>query len=260
MDLTGLTHSAKNAAIAAGAEILAVYHTADMEVEYKKDDSPLTLADKAAHTAIVPHLESTGYPILSEEGRNIAYEERRHWETFWLVDPLDGTKEFIKRNGEFTVNIALVREGKPVIGVIYVPVTGWLYWANLEEGAWKEKEKSPPVKLDRPNTDEVTSIVGSRSHMDEATAAFIAKFPGAKSISMGSSLKFMAVAENQAQIYPRFFPCMEWDTGAAHAIVSALGGTVFEPSTGRELRYNKKDLTSPYFICTLSPSLLPETL
>ncbi len=259
MDLSALTVTANKAAKAAGSEILAVYRSADTVVEYKEDNSPLTKADKGAHAAILPILESTGYPILSEEGRDIPYEERRHWDIFWLVDPLDGTKEFIKRNGEFTVNIALVKDDKPVIGVIYVPVTGLLYWANPVDGAWKEKEGAPPVKLGKPGNAAVRAIVGSRSHMDEATSAFIAKFPGAESISMGSSLKFMAVAENRAQIYPRFFPCMEWDTGAAHAIVSVLGGTVFEPSSGSELVYNKEDLTSPYFICTLSPSLLPST-
>ncbi|MDR9373416.1 MAG: 3'(2'),5'-bisphosphate nucleotidase CysQ [Schleiferiaceae bacterium] len=252
------------AARQASVEILEVYEGA-FSVEYKEDNSPLTIADKRAHNAISKALKSTGIPILSEEGRDIPYGDREQWRDLWIVDPLDGTKEFVKQNGEFTVNIALVERGVPVLGVIFVPVEETLYFAGQGLGAyrldqaahgedfesWDEltaKATPLPEKQDRPYT-----MVGSRSHMNEETAAFFDNMrkdhPDLEIVSRGSSLKICMVAEGSADVYPRFAPTMEWDTAAGHAIAKESGLEIYQAEHAEApLEYNKADLLNPWFI------------
>ncbi|MGB0166174.1 MAG: 3'(2'),5'-bisphosphate nucleotidase CysQ [Luteibaculum sp.] len=249
MKFTELAVQAKEAAYEAGKKILEIYETGDFSVEAKSDDSPLTKADKAAHKIIVEGLQESGFPILSEEGRDIPYEERKDWERFWMVDPLDGTKEFIKKNGEFTVNIALIERGKPVLGVVYAPVLDKMYYTINREGAVME-ERGFAYELKPAYGSTVHNIVASRSHKSQETEEFLAQYPKAEIVSMGSSLKFMLLAEAKAQLYPRFAPTMEWDTAAAHAILSVLGYSVHKPK-GEELEYNKEDLLNPYFIAEM---------
>lgn len=248
---------ALDAALRAGGVILEIYKR-DFEVEFKADDSPLTEADQAAHHIICDALEDTGLPILSEESKAISYEERKNWTKYWLVDPLDGTKEFIKKNGEFTVNIALIDHGRPVMGVVYAPVLQTMYYGltgedgeqktedgewKTERGAWKATdcadktvreilEFSVALTSDlRPPTSGLR-VVASRSHCNEETVQFIQglekEFGSAELVSSGSSLKLCLVAEGAADIYPRIAPTMEWDTAAAQAVVEASGGRVVQ--------------------------------
>ncbi|OMH40715.1 3'(2'),5'-bisphosphate nucleotidase CysQ [Desulfurobacterium indicum] len=263
-----LLFTAITTALKSGDTILSVYER-NFEVEEKADKSPLTEADKLSHKIITSHLPD--YPILSEEGKEIPYEERSGWQRFWLIDPLDGTKEFIKRNGEFTVNIALVENGKPVLGVVYAPVVKTLYFASTEVGAFKVengdfsflKEATSPekfweeiekiaVKLPISKEREEVVVVASRSHRNSETEAFIKdleeKFGKVKTVSKGSSLKLCLVAEGVADVYPRIAPTMEWDTAAGQAVVEVAGGRVVNYETGRPLVYNKRDLLNPYFI------------
>lgn len=249
IDEKHLTEIALVAAKAAGLEILKIYESADFGLAYKDDDSPLTKADLAAHKKICELLVSTDLPILSEEGRNIAYQERKDWEYFWMVDPLDGTKEFVKRNGEFTVNIALIHEGRPILGVVYAPVLNWMYWGN-SQGAWKSNDGKKAEKLQLKGNASVSSIVASRSHLSAETQEVIDKYPNAEVISMGSSLKFMLIAENKAQLYPRFAPTMEWDTAAAHGVLIALGYEIRKVDVDEPLEYNKENLLNPWFIAS----------
>ncbi len=238
-----------NAAKEAGEEIIKVYNTGDFGIEAKADDSPLTQADKKAHIVIVNHLKKTGIPILSEEGAEISYEERKNWEMFWMVDPLDGTKEFIKKNGEFTVNIALINGSQPIMGVVYVPVKQIMYYALQEEGAYKIEGNDTVVSIKvSKNKDEKVRIVASRSHLNEETQAFINQYKDAELLSMGSSLKLMLVAEGKADLYPRFAPTMEWDTAAAHAVVLEAGGKVTQQPSGEAVIYNKENLLNPWFL------------
>ncbi|WP_186755927.1 3'(2'),5'-bisphosphate nucleotidase CysQ [Echinicola salinicaeni] len=248
INIEQLTQTAVMAARAAGNRIMQVYQSADFGLEYKSDKSPLTKADKAAHDEIINHLKNTEIPILSEEGRNIPYEEREKWEYFWMVDPLDGTKEFVKKNGEFTVNIALIHKNKPIMGVLYAPVLDWMYWGNGTEGAWKQEGQQAPFELKLDNKHEVKTIVVSLSHQSEETKKFMQAYPNANIINMGSSLKFMLLAENKAQIYPRFAPTMEWDTAAAHGILLSLGADIFKIPENESLVYNKENLLNPFFI------------
>jgi len=250
------------AALDAGRAILKVYAT-PFDVEVKGDNSPLTMADKNASDVINGYLSKLAYPIISEETRNATYEERSHWNTCWIVDPLDGTKEFIKRNGEFTVNIALVEERNPLLGVIYVPVTKTLYYTS-EDGkkAFKVVVASEDETIETifANASEIKpaasqespiKIVGSRSHLNDDTAKFISeveKNNDVEIVSKGSSLKFCLVAEGEAHIYPRYAPTMEWDTAAGQAICQAVGLTVMDTTTKKPLRYNKENLLNPYFI------------
>jgi len=252
------------AAVKAGRAILEVYGQADIEVETKVDDSPLTIADKKAHEIISSELKETGIPILSEEGKSIPYMNRSWWDRFWLVDPLDGTKEFIKRNGEFTVNIALVEEGRTEFGVVFAPELKELYIGIPDRGAFlcrEEKNYNQPLdylmqfaeKLPADHNDEPHfRVVASRSHFNEETKAFVeALDSGGKKISLvskGSSLKLCMVASGEADIYPRLGPTMEWDTAAAHAVVKASGKNVYRADTGEELIYNKENLLNPYFV------------
>lgn len=239
------------AAEKASEEILKVYHSGDFQAEAKGDRSPLTLADKNAHHTIVTILQSYNLPILSEEGKTIPYSERRSWPYFWMVDPLDGTKEFIKRNDEFTVNIALIHRGVPVLGVVAVPVTGDVYYAAAGRGASLNRDgkeirlpKREPLDLKRAGL----RVVASRSHMNPETQKFIDSLTGAVLVSAGSSLKFMLLAEGKADVYPRYAPTMEWDTAAAHAVVSEVGMQVREYGSGKVLVYNKENLLNPYFL------------
>lgn len=243
---------ALEAARKASKEILEVYHSKDFQVESKGDNSPLTLADKKAHQAIVSILKSTGYSVLSEEGKDIPYAQRKNWKYFWMVDPLDGTKEFIKRNGEFTVNIALIENQIPVLGVVTVPATGEEFYGGRGVGTFyncKEGEVQLVGQSRKSRNQKGLQVVASRSHMSEETQSFIAELNEPVLISSGSSLKFMLLALDKADIYPRFAPTMEWDTAAAHAIVRTLGISVYEKGTNRELIYNKPDLLNPHFIC-----------
>lgn len=248
INIKQLTSLAKEASLAAGKAILEIYNSADFGVEMKGDKSPLTKADQAAHHVIVGFLEKTGLPILSEEGKDIPYEIRKDWEFFWMVDPLDGTKEFIKKNGEFTVNIALIHQEKPVLGVVYAPVLEWLYWGNQEEGAWKQEADSEPFQLQKQEGSEIKTIVASRSHLSPETQEFIDQYPGVEVLSMGSSLKFMLVAEGKAQVYPRFAPTMEWDTAAAQGVIEALGGEVLVYPEKQVMKYNREDMLNSWFL------------
>jgi len=250
MNLEALLVVAKEAAQAAAKKILEIYNTGDFSVEAKSDNSPLTKADKAAHLAIVEHLEKTDLPILSEEGRDISYSERKDWDYFWMIDPLDGTKEFIKKNGEFTVNIALIHQKKAILGVVQVPVTGKLYSAIAGQGAYiEEAGLDKEIKVNEiALTQKGLKVVASRSHMSDETQAFLDKLDTPKIVSMGSSLKLLAVAEGAADLYPRYAPTMEWDTAAAQAIVEAAGGTVNQKGETVVVEYNKEDLLNPHFL------------
>ena len=251
--MNDLLEIAIKAAQQAGEEIMKVYKT-DFNFETKEDKSPLTLADKAAHKKIMSFLSQTSIPVLSEEGKHLPFEERNKWTKFWLVDPLDGTKEFIKRNGEFTVNIALIENGKPILGVIYVPVKDTIYY-GLENKAYKIISFSTkPIKKKLPlstNNDKFV-VVGSRSHMSEETEQFFhhmkVKHQEVELMAVGSSLKLCMVAEGKANAYPRFAPTMEWDTGAGHAIVNGAGFKALQYQSDEELIYNKENLLNPWFL------------
>ncbi len=250
-------------------------YNSEIQVELKEDNSPLTQADKKSNEVITEYLKDTPYPILSEEGKSILYSERKGWERFWLVDPLDGTKEFIKRNGEFTVNIALIENGIPIIGVIYVPVTDCLYFASKERGAYIVKDhnlefefdlqlnnpgeanemsigKHSGIKLPIKKNGRPFTVVASRSHLSEDTETYINKLKEkhgeVEMISSGSSLKLCLVAEGKADVYPRLAPTMEWDTAAGQAIVECAGKKVVDFGTGLPMTYNKENLLNPHFI------------
>ena len=234
-------------AVSAGARILSVYHS-DFDVQTKADDSPLTQADLASHRCIVEGLQAAWpeIPILSEEGKSLPFETRRQWTRYFLVDPLDGTKEFIKKNGEFTVNIALIENGVPVLGVVHAPVLGVTY-AGDASGAWRiENGERSPMSV-RPVA-EVPTLVVSRSHQDEALQSLLSGIEQHEAVSRGSSLKFCLVAEGSADLYPRTGPTCEWDTGAGQAVVEAAGGQVLKLDDWQPLRYNTKDsLLNPGF-------------
>jgi 3'(2'), 5'-bisphosphate nucleotidase len=242
----------KEIAKEAGEAIMEIYNNPDLNqvVENKSDNSPLTLADQAAEKVIKAGLENlvTQYPILSEEGKKMPYETRKDWNTFWLVDPLDGTKEFIKRNGQFTVNIALIKEGFPIMGVIYVPATSTFYVGD-ETTAYKESE-SGKVKLKVNDKTSNRIAVRSASHASPEEDTLLAKYNVTDSISVGSSLKFCMVAEGKADIYYRHGPTMEWDTGAGQAILEAAGGKVYEGNEPKErFNYNRENLLNGSFLC-----------
>jgi len=242
-------------ALKAGEAILAVYNSGDFNIEIKGDDSPLTRADIAANDIIVHGLAqlTPAIPILSEESRQTPYEERKDWTTFWLVDPLDGTKEFIKRNGEFTVNIALIENGEPVLGVVYAPVLKRSYFAARGHGAFVQEDTHPATQIKVAAYDKGRlKVVASRSHAGPDLQEFLDNIGGYDVVSMGSSLKLCLVAEGKAHLYPRLGPTMEWDTAAAHAIVNVAGGQVTDLS-GKPLSYNKENLLNPYFMVAGDP-------
>jgi len=275
--------AALGAAMHAGEAILQVYH-GDIDVTYKDDDSPLTVADRQAHRTIVDYLSSPAnidISILSEEGKHTPYKKRKDWEYFWLVDPLDGTKEFVKRRDEFTVNIALIEKSRPVAGIVYPPAVGSLYLAAEGMGSFKFEDIKAVDKvlldqqasltadlglqdlidvavelpLDSPAemSKDRLNLVGSRSHGTEALADFVEKikheYEDVGFVSAGSALKFCLVAEGSADLYPRFGPTMEWDTAAGHCVVEQSGGSVVSMREKSPLKYNKRDLRNPYFIC-----------
>ncbi|MFG6147832.1 3'(2'),5'-bisphosphate nucleotidase CysQ [Halobacillus sp. B23F22_1] len=247
------------AALSAGKEIMKIYET-DFDIEYKEDESPLTTADQRSHEIIKTSLRThyPNIPVLSEEGSQITYDQRKEWKQFWLVDPIDGTKEFIKKNGEFTVNIARIRDGKPVQGVVYAPALDTLYVADEDKGAYKvegvlSRKKVVAKALPIEKSDNGTvKVVASRSHMSEETKAFIEelelRYENVETLSAGSSLKLCLVAEGKADYYPRYAPTMEWDTGAGQAIVELSGGKVEVANDQKPLEYNKENLRNPWFL------------
>lgn len=280
-NLKTLLQTALLASLEAGEEIMRIYTDPkqDFGIERKADNSPLTLADKASHRVIMNYLAATPIPVLSEEGRHLPYEERSGWDCLWVVDPLDGTKEFIKKNGEFTVNVALVQQGAPVLGVVYVPATRVLYYGIVGEGAWKCTV--PALGSGLPEADslaaflslgapsdgkapfggeqlpvgrghDVFTVVASRSHMSPETQAYIQEMERVhgqvRTVSSGSSIKICLVAEGVADAYPRYAPTMEWDTAAGDAVARAAGRAVRNAENGKPLLYNKPDLLNPWFL------------
>ncbi|KJD34101.1 3'-5'-bisphosphate nucleotidase [Tamlana nanhaiensis] len=250
----------------AGEEILKIYNK-DFNIEFKDDKSPLTEADLVSNEIIVKKLKETNIPIISEENKTIDFETRKTWSQCWIVDPIDGTKEFIKKNGEFTVNIALVENGKTKLGVIYVPVTKELYYTNEDQTkAYKtiiSTQDLPVEPLLFKAEDEINKaeqnasnikVVGSRSHMNDDTLDFVESLKtegqSVEIVSKGSSLKFCLVAEGKAHVYPRFAPTMEWDTAAGQAICEAVGLTVIDQTTKQPMTYNRENLLNNYFLVT----------
>ena len=249
-DLNELTNEIKIISKQAADKILEIYET-DFSVEHKADHSPLTAADMAAHQTICESLKklTPNTPILSEESADISYSERQSWEQYWLVDPLDGTREFVKRNGEFSVNIALIEKEKSILGVIHIPVSGVNYCASLNNGAYKCESNNIPVEIMARKTDaDNITIAGSRSHGNEQQRNFISKLNDPEILTIGSSLKFCLVAEGLADIYPRFGPTSEWDSGAAQCIVEESGAIVVDTNF-KTLKYNTKEsLLNPSFL------------
>ncbi|MFD0975757.1 3'(2'),5'-bisphosphate nucleotidase CysQ [Salinimicrobium gaetbulicola] len=255
--------TAIKASIAAGNSIMEIYHGNDFQVENKEDDSPLTVADRKANEIINEFLIPHNIPIISEENRQLDYEERKNWKQCWIVDPLDGTKEFIKKNDEFTVNIALVEQGKPLLGVIFAPALDTLYFGMVSDSkAFRFKISGDELDVDQilekaeeikpASSSEQLKVVGSRSHMNEETKQFIEELKSTHGenieiVSKGSSLKFCLVAEGEAHIYPRFAPTMEWDTAAGHAICESVGLQCVFKESGEPMTYNRKDLLNGHF-------------
>jgi 3'(2'), 5'-bisphosphate nucleotidase len=256
MNIPQLLEQAQRAAQEAGKAIMEVYRAGSFGATVKSDQSPLTIADQQAHSIIHAYLDQTALPILSEEGSAFSFAERSAWEYFWLVDPLDGTKEFLNRNGEFTVNIALIHQQRPVAGVIYVPATEIIFTGCHEAGAARiqgAETTEIPGSVGRKQLDDLLQqeqviIVASRSHNSPETTQFINRFSNVTLRSVGSSLKFMLLLQGEADIYPRMGPTMEWDTAAAHAILNAANRGVYHTDLQSELVYNKKDLKNPFFI------------
>lgn len=277
MNRDALLLTAIQASIRAGLATLEVYQT-DLQVDHKVDQSPLTVADTRSHEIIAGDLAATGIPVLSEEGKSLPYSERRAWKRLWIVDPLDGTKEFIKRLGEFTINIALVENQRPTLGVVYVPVKRTLYFGRIEDGAFRlvdpdalqglaagpatedprsaiERLKFHSAELpDDRSTHVPFVIVGSRSHATEELHAFVEQkrreLGDVSFVSAGSSIKYCLVAEGRADVYPRLGPTMEWDTAAGQVIVEAAGAVMVRHDTGAPLTYNKEDLLNPWHVVT----------
>ncbi len=268
-----LLQSALKASLLAGEAILQVYDSEDIGLESKIDSSPLTRADLSAHQKIMDILSATSIPVLSEEGDLFDYEQRRYWDPLWIIDPLDGTKEFVKRNGEFTVNIALIHQSRPILGVVFIPVTGKIYMAASGLGSFyldrPIDQMSPISKLleqaqvlplqDRVNQDTLT-VVGSRSHPSPDLESFVQRmrqrFRQVDFISAGSSLKICRVAEGSADVYPRFGPTMEWDTAAGQAIAEHANTSFMVWETGLPLTYNRSDLKNPWFVVIKDKTLI----
>lgn len=259
MTLSNNLTKAIKAALNAGEVIMEIYQSGDFSLVFKNDLSPLTKADTAAHKTIKKSL-GTYLPILSEEGFNLDYSERKNWSKFWMVDPIDGTKEFIKRNGEFTINIALIENQTPVIGVVYVPAKYVLYFAEKNLGSFKingiksleDLKNSEIIDLSKSIYPKCYTIVVSKSHMNEETQKYVDKkekdYGKIICQSYGSSLKICKVADGSAHCYPRFGPTMEWDTAAAHAIAVFSNCTISDSNSKSEVIYNKENLTNPFFV------------
>lgn len=254
-------------AIEAGKATKEIYNT-DFNVETKENKSPLTLADKTSHDIIVKGLKFTSLPVMSEEGKSIPFENRKAWEYYWLIDPLDGTKEFIKKNDEFTINIALIKRNKPIAGIVYIPVLDILYWGSALTDSFKTKNAeiscnsvkdldefitlSQKLPVNKSGND--YTIVASRSHMSAETKEFIKKqkdqHKHITTMSRGSSIKLCMIAEGRADIYPRFAPTSEWDTAAGHAVINYSGGKVLKTNMKEEIEYNKREILNPWFVAT----------
>ncbi len=264
-------NTAINACVQAGRAVLEVYGKDRFDVSYKSDNSPLTVADTKSHGIISSYLRKTGIPVLSEEGRDIPYSERSTWKRLWIVDPLDGTKEFIKRNGEFTINIALVEDRKVVFGTIFIPARDTLYVGAKSHGSYRIDDPvlieriangkmanlkdiiSSAVRLpDKSPLPGVVRVVGSRSHLTAEVEEFVRELKKAHKkvefVQAGSSLKLCLVAEGNAELYPRLGPTMEWDIAAGHAIAENAGAQLLCHDTGAPLEYNKEDLLNPWFV------------
>ena len=243
---------ASEAALMAGEEIMKKYNDSEfIDFKKKKDNSPLTKADRASHNIISKILKNTKIEIISEEKKIAEFDKRKKWKYYWLVDPLDGTKEFIKKNGEFTVNIALIKNNIPYIGIVYCPTFKTLYWNDPKTGSYKKHinnviklKKREEINFKDPNL----RVVTSRSHMNEETEGFLTKLNKPQIVPVGSSLKILFLAENNADIYPRYGPTMEWDTAAAHAIANGSNVKLFKSNDKSEISYNKKNLLNPFFL------------
>lgn len=253
-----LTRLAIKTAFLAGEKILKIYESS-ITVDYKTDGTPLTEADKSSHEIIIQTLKESGLPILSEEGKEIPFEERKNWEFYWLVDPLDGTKEFINRNGEFTVNIALMEKHHPCAGVIFLPVNGVAYAGIQNDGLYKffanQKicfDENHKLKSNNHKEENKIRVIASRSHKSIETESFINNLRSSKNnielLNAGSSLKFCLLAEGIADIYPRFAPTMEWDTAAGHALLKSVGKNIYLHPGGAEMTYNNPILINDWFI------------
>jgi len=242
-------NNVKDIAQKAGEAIMRIY-TKDFTIEYKDDKSPLTEADTKSNEIICEELMKLypEIPILSEENKIIPFDERKNWEYYWCIDPIDGTKEFIKKNGEFTVNIALIHKNRPVLGVVYAPALDDMYSAKEGEGAFKNREKLP-LKVNS-DVKEKMFVVASKSHLSEETQVFIdaLKTKEVEQVSKGSSLKLCMVAEGEADIYPRLAPTMEWDTAAADAVVREARKMTYQYENGEPMIYNKENLLNPWFV------------
>ncbi len=238
----------------AGEAIMQIYNQADRGISYKDDESPLTQADQAAHEIILNAISKVNpeYGFIGEENKNATYDERTQKEYNWMVDPLDGTKEFISRNGEFTVNIALLRHQRPILGFVYIPVTQDLYWASHERGAWcMGRTDEKPKRLHAPSfswENKELRVLCSRSHLNEKTELFLTHLQKPRKIAAGSALKFLRIAEGKADIYPRLAPTMEWDTAAAEILLIESGGQMMQWPTLEPMKYNKENLLNPSFI------------
>jgi 3'(2'), 5'-bisphosphate nucleotidase len=234
----------------AGEKVMGIYRT-DFKVDFKADESPITAADMASHHVIIEGLRelTPDIPVLSEEGANIPWEVRGQWHRFWLIDPIDGTKEFTRRTDEFTVNIALIEDGEPVLGVVTAPALKEAYWGAKGEGAYKRDSAGEVHRITVAEPNGPVRVVASKSHLNDDTRAFIENFESHELVQAGSSLKFCRIAEGSADIYPRLGPTCEWDTGAAHAVLTAAGGKV-ETMEGERLKYGKEDVLNPFFVAS----------
>ena len=240
--------------------VLKTYKSGNYNINVKKDNSPVTEADKESNKIIYNILEKSNFPVLSEESKEIKYSDRKNWNKFWMIDPIDGTKEFINRNGEFTINIALIEENKPILGVVFAPVLGTLYIAEKNFGTYmftnvrsiNDLKKGNIKNLSESTSPKIYTLVISKSHIDAETEKFVMKkkkeYETVEIINMGSSLKICKVAEGIASCYPRFGKTMEWDTAAAHAVVKFAGGNIYDKETHKEISYNKQNLFNPFFI------------
>jgi 3'(2'), 5'-bisphosphate nucleotidase len=248
-------HKINSIAQKAGDEIMKIYQQ-DFEVDYKADNSPITKADIKSNEIITESLKDLHpeIPILSEENKQISYKIRKNWEYFWLIDPLDGTKEFVKTNGEFTVNIALIYKNMPVLGIVYAPALNLIYYAQKDRGAFKQEKNKKPQRLPIYNhiRNDILKVVVSKSHYNQETKKFVDnlknQYEKIEFINIGSSLKFCLIAEGKADIYPRLAPTMEWDTAAGQAVVEEAGGEVVKFKIKTSLKYHKEDLLNPWFI------------
>jgi 3'(2'), 5'-bisphosphate nucleotidase len=245
--------------IEAGARVMKVYGSADFGVELKGDNSPLTYADRAAHDYIDQSLRSLDFsiPVVSEESEQ-PLKARTHLELFWLVDPLDGTKEFISKSGEFTVNIALIHNGDAVFGMVYAPAVDLLYWGGREFGAFcRSSSSESAIRVSARVENEPIRVLASKNHLNDTTQSFIDQLGPVELLQAGSSLKFCRIAEGAADLYPRLAPTSEWDTAAAQAVLEGAGGVVVDMQ-GKELRYGKDSILNPSFIAASSAALIPQ--